>query len=106
MKLLITGGSGFIGTNAIEAFACDGDIILNYSLDPPLNSKQTPYWRAGDILDSAATTAVFREFRPDRVLHLAARTECDENTTVEQGYRVNTEGTGNVLAAIRATASV
>src|SRR5207302_5317073 len=30
----------------------------------------------------------------------------DENTTVESGYRANTEGTGNVLAAIRSTPSV
>ncbi len=69
----------------------------------PLNPEQMSYWRAGDILDAAATTAVFREFRPDRVLHLAARAECDEKTTVEEGYRANTEGTRNVLEAIRAT---
>ena len=53
-----------------------------------------------------ATTAVFQEFQPDRVLHLAARAECDENTTVEIGYRANTVGTQNVLDAIRATPSV
>lgn len=106
MRLLITGGSGFIGTNAIEEFARLDGAILNYSLHPPLNPEQTSYWRAGDILDPKAMAAVFREFQPDRVLHLAARTDCDENTTVEDGYRVNTEGTQNVLDAIRATPSV
>ena len=106
MKVLITGGSGFIGTNVVEAFSREGNTILNYSLHAPLNSEQTQYWRAGDILDAKATTAIFREFQPDHVLHLAARTDCDENTTVEDGYRVNTEGTKNVLDAIRATPSV
>lgn len=106
MRILVTGGSGFIGTNAVEAFSRNGDAVLNYSLHAPLNSEQASYWRAGDILDLAATTAVFREFQPDRVLHLAARAECDENTTVEKGYRANTEGTRNVLEAIRAAPSV
>jgi nucleoside-diphosphate-sugar epimerase len=106
MRILITGGSGFIGTNAIEALSNDADAILNYSVHPPLNPDQAPYWHAGNILDPGVTTAVFREFQPDRVLHLAARAECDENTTVEEGYRANTEGTRNVLAAIRATPSV
>ena len=106
MRLLITGGSGFIGTNAIEAFSKDAAALLNYSDHAPLNPEQMPYWRAGNILDPVATTAAFREFQPDRVLHLAARAECDENTTVEKGYRANTEGTRNVLEAIRATPSV
>ena len=106
MKILVTGGSGFIGTNVVEALSRGGNTILNYSLHAPLNSEQMQYWRAGDILDPEATAAVFREFQPDRVLHLAARAERDENTTVETGYRVNTEGTRNILDAIRSTPSV
>ncbi|MEP6698428.1 MAG: NAD(P)-dependent oxidoreductase [Verrucomicrobiota bacterium] len=106
MRILITGGSGFIGTNAIEKFSRDGHAILNYSLHPPLDSEQTSFWRAGDILAGETLAAAFHEFQPDHVLHLAARTDCDENTTVEKGYRVNTVGTQNVLESIRITPSV
>jgi GlcNAc-P-P-Und epimerase len=106
MKVLVTGGSGFIGTNVIEALSPSGNIILNYSLHAPLNSEQLQYWQAGDILDPVATAAVFRELQPDWVLHLAARTDCDEDTTVEKGYKVNTQGTQNILDAVRATPSV
>jgi nucleoside-diphosphate-sugar epimerase len=106
MRILITGGSGFIGTNTIDSLRQDGYQILNYSLHPPLKPEQMSFWRAGDILDPDATLAAFQEFQPDQVLHLAARAACDENTTVETGYRANTEGTGNVLHAIRTTNSV
>jgi len=103
MRILITGGSGFIGTNAIEAFSNQGHTILNYSLHPPLEISQIQYWRHGDILDREGTVSTFRDFRPQSVLHLAARAECDENTTVETGYRVNIEGTRNVLEAVGST---
>lgn len=106
MRTLITGGSGFIGTNTIEKFARDGHAILNYSLDAPLDPEQTRFWHKGDILDAEATIAAFQQFHPDHVLHLAARAECDEKTTVEEGYRANTEGTKNILDAIRATPSI
>jgi nucleoside-diphosphate-sugar epimerase len=106
MKILITGGSGFIGTNAVSAFVAAGDEVLNFSAHSPLDVDQKRFWREGDILDPEVTTAAFQAFQPERVLHLAARADCDENTTVEEGYRANTEGTRNVLNAIRATTSI
>ena len=106
MKILITGGGGFIGTNAVEVFAALGHEICDLSIGAPLNSAHRRYWQAGDILDRESIGKRFREFQPEWVLHLAARADCDENTTVEKGYPVNTVGTRNVLEAIKATPSV
>lgn len=106
MKILLTGGSGFIGTNAVQHFLSQGHTVLNLDCQSPFNSTQNPYWKNVDIMNASMISDAFRDFQPHAVIHLAARAECDEKTTVETGYRMNTEGTQNVLDAIRATPSV
>jgi len=106
MRILLTGGSGFIGTNAVNAFAGTGHALLDLSQTVPLDPHNRQYWRPADVLDAPALKAAFAEFRPEWVIHMAARTDCVENTTVETGYRTNTEGTANVLEAIKASDSV
>lgn len=106
MKILITGASGFIGTNTVGYFLEREHQILNLDLQPPLDPTHAGHWRKADVLDKEGMIQCFRDFQPDAVFHLAARAECDENTTVERGYRMNTEGTQNVLDAIRNTPSV
>ena len=106
MKVLVTGGSGFIGANLIQFLAERGAQVLNLSLDPPLDPGQHAFWRAGDIMDAAALRRGFAGFAPDQVIHLAARTDCREDTTVEESYAVNTTGTRNVLEAVKATPSI
>lgn len=105
-KWLITGGSGFIGTNLIAELLRRGAAVLNFDCQPPLNPDQRALWRKGDLLDAADVAAALAQWQPRYVVHLAARTECDEHTTVELGYRVNTQGTANVLEAIKRTPSV
>jgi len=108
MRVLITGGSGFIGVNAVESFLQRGFEVLNFDLVPFLNPALTSraLYCEGDILDEDRVSQVFGDFQPEYVLHLAGRAECDENTTVAEGYQANTRGTQNVLTAIRATPSV
>ncbi|HYR59188.1 MAG TPA: NAD(P)-dependent oxidoreductase, partial [Chthoniobacteraceae bacterium] len=82
MKILLTGASGFIGTNAVEILTAAGDTVLNVDSQPPLNPAQSPFWKKADVLDAGALAAAFAEFSPEAVIHLAARTDCDESTTV------------------------
>lgn len=106
MKILVTGGSGFIGTSFVSAALAYGHSICNFDCNPPMDAAQQRVWRQGDIFRASDLHQAFLSFAPDWVLHLAARTECDENATVEDGYRANTEGVGNVLGAVRNTPSV
>lgn len=107
MKLLITGGSGFIGTNLIENMVAGGHSnILNLDLMPPLDSGQEKFWRSADILDRETLEKEVRAFSPSHVIHLAARTDCVEDTTVEEGYQTNTAGTQNLLDVLKCLDSV
>jgi len=106
LKILITGGSGFIGTHVANRLLAGGHALLNLSTQPPHESAHKVFWQNADILDASAVRAAFEMFSPEIAIHLAARTEMDEKTTAETGFRANTQGTRNVLAAIKYTPSV
>ena len=54
-KILVTGGSGFIGTNLISKFSFKSVEILNIDIKEPLDSNQLEYWVNCDILNYSKT---------------------------------------------------
>jgi nucleoside-diphosphate-sugar epimerase len=106
MKILFTGDSGSIGTHVVHRLLARGHQVLNLSTQPPHESAHKEFWQKTDMLDASAVRAAFQFFSPELVLHLAARTEMDEKTTAETGFRANTEGTHNILAAVQSTPSI
>jgi len=106
MKVLVTGGSGFIGTNFIGVLVQKNIKVMNIDIQRPFDSNQDIYWEECDILDREKLYVLFEKFQPTHVIHLAARTDCDETVTVEEGYQTNTIGTSNVLGAIKKTSSI
>jgi GlcNAc-P-P-Und epimerase len=104
MRLLVTGGSGFIGTSLVERVLGDAHEVLNVDIRAPKLSAHARCWTELNILDASQLSQVFREYAPAVVLHLAARTDTDGTTLAD--YESNTLGTENVLAAIRDTPSV
>jgi nucleoside-diphosphate-sugar epimerase len=106
MRLLITGASGFIGTNLISFYAQQVERMINLDIAAPLNPKQREFWKKTDVMDPEALAVAFAEFQPTHVFHMAARTDCVENVDLHAEYDVNITGTKNVLDAIKATPSV
>ena len=100
-RIFITGGSGFIGINLIEELISLGHHICNFDLQQSPKESHREYWHEGDLMDASALAEAVREFDPQWVIHLGGRTDCDENTTVEEGYQANTTGTKNLLTALK-----
>jgi|694.fasta_scaffold08901_8 nucleoside-diphosphate-sugar epimerase len=105
MRLLVTGGSGFIGTNYMGKHIPSGIPLLNLDWNPPLDPAQRGWWRECDIMDQAAVRRHFREFNPTHVVHLAARADTDEPHDID-AYQQNHEGTRLLLQVVKDTASV
>ena len=104
-RILVTGGSGFIGTNLVESFRQSAWDVLNLDIRPPRHPIQQDTYRAVDILDRSALRSAFEQFAPTLVVHLAARTDLDDSAGLE-GYRVNTDGVRNVVDAVARQPSV
>lgn len=105
MKLFITGGSGFIGTNFIELLL-ENKIhnFINIDKQKPHKSEHEKFWIKCNILDKLELLKIVKQFQPTYVIHLAARTDTASNKI--EDYIDNTEGTANVIHAIEECNSV
>ena len=104
-KILVTGGSGFIGSSLVEYFISKGHKVLNYDIKKPKNILFLDNWFEGDILKKEKINECFEFFNPDYVVHLAARTDLDENKSLK-GYSANIEGVENIVDVINKKATI
>ncbi len=104
-KILITGGSGFIGTNLVDYFVTQGWHVTNIDIKPPRNNANKYCWMNVDLLNRPQLINAITEFQPDYILHFAARTDLDEKANLE-GYSANIDGVCNLIDAIRMTPSI
>lgn len=99
-RVLVTGASGFIGTNLLELYRVwNAQAVANFDILPPRNPDHRPYWQDVDICDAEKLRAAMLAFRPTTVFHLAAR--ADLIGKVAADYPENSDGVRNVIAAMR-----
>jgi nucleoside-diphosphate-sugar epimerase len=104
-KVLITGSAGFIGSHLTQFLAKNGYDVLG--VDKRHSNAGPELYKSTicDILDLEKLCKIFYEYQPDIVIHLAARTDLEEQKNIE-GYASNTKGTENVLRAINSVGCV
>ena len=112
MKIIITGGLGFIGTNLVEFLLSSSHEVLcldknsyasNYEYHQILSDRNSFY--DIEILDLSSSTtldSIIHNFQPDLVFHLAAESHVDRSIDSPKDFiQSNIIGTYNLLEAIR-----
>ena len=113
MKILVTGGAGFIGSAVVRH-------IINHTQDSVINLDKLTYagnldsiasvadseryaFVQADICDRAALDKIFAEHQPDAIMHLAAESHVDRSIdSAGEFIHTNIVGTFTLLEAARA----
>ena len=114
MKILVTGGAGFIGSAVVRH-------IINHTQDSVVNLDKLTYagnldsvssvanseryaFEQADICDRAALDKIFAEHQPDAIMHLAAESHVDRSIdSAGEFIQTNIVGTFTLLEAARAS---
>ena len=104
-NILVTGGSGFIGSYLVDYLEEKGYSVLGIDKTHPKNSHQKKNFIECDILDRERLNKIVKEFSPNIILHLAARIDLDEKKDI-QGYASNIRGVGNLVEVIQQNSSI
>jgi UDP-glucose 4-epimerase len=100
MKILVTGGAGYIGSHVVKALGEKGYEVLVVDNLSKGHREAVLYGKlvVADLEDKETLDAIFREFKPDAVMHFAAFIEVAESVREPlRYYRNNTINTINLL---------
>ena len=105
MRILVTGGAGYIGSIVTETLVAEGDEVIvfdNLSQGHRAAVHPKAHFVEGDLKDVAAVDALFDEFQPEAVMHFASNTlvgESMENPFLYVGDNV-TNGLNLIRSAV------
>lgn len=111
MKLLITGGCGFLGSNLAEDALARGDELVIFDNLYRNGSRENLAWlksrgrfrfEHGDIRNRNDISGIIQSFKPDAVFHLAGQVAMTTSiANPRMDFEVNVLGTHNLLEAVR-----
>lgn len=111
MKLLITGGCGFLGSNLASDALMRGDELVVFDSLYRNGSRENLTWlqtqgqftfEHGDIRNQNDITRVIQAFKPDAIFHLAGQVAMTTSiANPRMDFEVNVMGTHNLLEAVR-----
>lgn len=100
MKILVTGGAGYIGSHVVKVLGQRGYEILVYDNLSTGHEWAVLYGRLvkGDLSDKVFLDKIIKEFNPDAIMHFAAFIQVEESVREPlKYYRNNTVNTLNLL---------
>ncbi len=104
MRILVTGGAGYIGSHVVKALGQRKYEILVYDNLSTGHEWAVLYGRLvkGDLSDKFFLDKVIKEFKPDAIMHFAAFIQVEESVREPlKYYRNNTINTLNLLEAMK-----
>jgi UDP-glucose 4-epimerase len=105
MRVLVTGGAGFIGSHVADAFLARGDevaVVDDLSAGSAARLDEHTVLHKQSIVEGPQLAALVEEVRPELICHLAAQIDVRASVACPaRDARVNVVGTVNVLEAAR-----